>query len=279
MTKVREGLFGNFIPLDRAVDAISAKIVVEVREIDGYRSVNSSKDENDFGVRHERGSVGKMLRQARAAGQLLGVVNRDAGSRPKWYDSSQGYPLLDDSLGREGRDILVQWMKQTLPPAPMPHGRYSSKVAPADPQEAMFQVPRSGLLGFDIDELIHFLDKASVPHVLGSPLNEVGDVPRASPQTARPDFRKLKFRTPLADALYAALERAANPYDAGSVLSELCKLAAEPDPKLRIDPLMEAVAGEVKWWDAEAETPRFLTRKQVNDFLRQVRKLRDEAVA
>jgi hypothetical protein len=278
MRKVREGLLGNFIPLARTVDAIWVRISISVEEIDGRRSLNCSKDENDIETKLERAAIGRLLGQARAAGRLLQLLNRAADRRPKWYDSSPGYAVLDDSLAREGLDILIRWMHQSLPPPPVPHGRWSSPAPAPDPVEGIFRVPRSDQLGFDIDELIRFLDADQIPHALGEALDfpQVDAIDEAVRRAAAPTAERLLlpplvFRGDLAEVLYIALESARDPYNAGSVFDELYRLADKPDGE-RKAPLLGAENGEVKWWDEKQKRNRWFSRKDMSDRYRQLKK-------
>jgi hypothetical protein len=239
MKQVRDGLFGNFIPLDRAVAAIGARLTLTTDEIDGYRSLNCSKADDDVGTLSERAAIGHMLRRARAAGQLLQVLNRVAEDRPKWYDSSQGIALLDDGVSREGTAFLVQWMKHAIPPVPRPFGKWSSNEPQATPRiDSPFSVavPRSAQVGFNIDELIRALDAARVPHGLGESIvvGEGGRVESGEPantDSSSPNGAQVAGGEPLLEAQAAPVHEAA----ASSVD------AIRPPPKLKFRGALEEV--------------------------------------
>lgn len=168
MSTVRVELWGNFLPLRDAVDAVSRLTTVSVEQIDARRSLNLSSDEHSFETKLDRAKIGGMLRQAHAADRLLHLLNQEAETRPKWRELSHGYAVLNDTLGLEGVGILIQLAKQAFPSSSPTFGKWAAGHPPAS--QASFQPPRWTSLGFDLDEFIRFLESNNVPHTLGVPV-------------------------------------------------------------------------------------------------------------
>lgn len=173
MKKTRDGLFGNFIPLHRAVEAIAARVKIPDEQIERRRGLNRQGGD-DFEAGLARGVIGNVLREARAASILFRHLNQPPASCPTWLDSLVGgFLILDERLRREGLEILALWAcdESTF----MLHARYPGAQAeqtasPLNPGH-MSSVPRRMQIGFDVDELIHFLDARGVAHKLGEALN------------------------------------------------------------------------------------------------------------
>lgn len=302
MKQVRDGLFGNFIQLDRAVGAIGARLTLTTAEIDSFRSPNCSKADDDVETLAERAYIGRTLRRARAAGQLLQILNRVAEDRPKWYDVAQGFALLDESVSKEGTAFLVQWMKQALPSVPKPFGKWSSTAPQSmSPNDSPFpvEVPRSAQVGFDIDELIRALDAARVPHSLGEPwgsteeggvappvqvvTSEAGVSDIAVPVDAvqstqsstneltasvvRPRLPPLDLRGPLSAVLHKALNEAWDPWNPVAVFEGVCRRAQLPNQRDR-KPLLEFDGRDIKY--EHEDKVLFFSKRNMTDRYRQL---------
>lgn len=170
MQKVRDGLHGNFIPLRRAVAAVAARITIPDEEIESRRGLNAALDANDFVATLDRAIIRNVVSQARAAAILLSLLNQPSASRPQWLDAAPGYPILDDSVGRQGVEALIQWARGEVALVVTGGPRGWPALTPPAP-ELMGRPSRSMQIGFNIDELIHFLDAKGVAHNLGEALN------------------------------------------------------------------------------------------------------------
>ncbi len=269
MKVIREGLYGNFIPLRDAVRAIGVGITVTVDEIDSRRSLNRCRDETSVETIVERASFGRMLREARSAEVLLILLSRPANSRPSWYDSASGYALPDETVGREGLLVLADWAKQMLPPATRPVGKSTS--VSTDPTALIFEVPRSVQLGFDIDEFIQFLDANGVKHSLGDSLSsppEPADAAAAAIDPSSPTVSARpprSFRGPLAHVLGMAYKRAEDWSDYRSVFAALQTLARQKEPP---SPLCGCDEGAVKWLDEESNEVKFFEPENMQSRMR-----------
>lgn len=173
MKKTRDGLFGNFIPLRRAVEAIAARVKIPDDQIESRRGLNRQGGD-DFKATMARGVIRKNLGEARAASILFRHLNQPPASCPTWLDSLVGGLLiLDERVRREGLEILALWA--SIESTFMLHARYSGRQAgqTASPLNLGHMSPVSRLMqiGFDVDELIHFLDARGVAHTLGEALN------------------------------------------------------------------------------------------------------------
>jgi hypothetical protein len=232
MKKIRDGLLGNFIPLADAVRTIGSRISVPIREVDLHLSLNRPKDEGV--VEWQRDAVAYHLRFAHGAARLLQLMNRAADDRPKWYDAASGHSILDDTLGRRGLNILSHWSKLAFPSASK-SGSGSTSAIPA----AHHQGPDGGVmdLGFDVDELIHFLNADHVLHTLGEQLNSVSGEESSelaandASTTVDPQRRKPRFTGPLRDVLMIARKNARDGDDHVAVFAELCEMAKVEKPR------------------------------------------------
>ena len=242
MSIFRDRLQSNFLPLRDAVDAIGCRIKISVKEVDGYRSLNCSKDEGSFATKSERAVVGRMLRQAHASERLIQLLNQGSEPRPIWRESVSGYSVLNDAIGREGSGILIQWANQKLPRPHRPPSKWD--IGPISEIPPIFgPPPREVIIGFDVDEFIRFLDSNRVPHDLGAPANNdkacsIEEDQQGSALVA-PIIRKglpdLKFKGPLEEILNKALQAASdtdpwNPLVVFSKLKAIARREREMDP-------------------------------------------------
>ncbi len=260
MKKIRDGLLGNFIPLGDAARAVGARILVSDEEADVHLSLNRPSDEV---VQAQRAAVAYHLRFAHGASRLLQLLNRPADSRPKRYDAAAGYPILDDTLGRRGVNILNHWAKLAYPSASK-----ASSGARSTVPFAHNQGPDGNPLdlGFDVDELIHFLNAGEVPHTLGDQLNSVeGEKPAGlianDPSAA--NGPKPRFTGPLREVLLIAWEKARDGDDHVAVFAELCEMAKAEKPRA---PLRCYEDGGIWYDDPETASGRvFLTVDKLMD--------------
>jgi hypothetical protein len=251
MNKIRDGLLGNFIPLADAVRAIGSRISVPIGEVDLHLSLNRPKDEGV--VEWQRDAVAYHLRFAHGAARLLQLMNRAADDRPKWYDAASGHSILDDTLGRRGLNILSHWSKLAYPSASNSASGSTSAMPPAH-----HQGPDGGPmdLGFEVDELIHFLDADQVLHTLGEQLNSV--LAEEATESAANDAstaadsqrRKPRFTGPLREVLMIAWKNADDGDDHVAVFGELCEMARVAKPRA---PLRRYQDGAVWYEDPDTK--------------------------
>lgn len=250
-------LHGNFIPLNRVVEAIANLISISDEETDGYRSLNDVAGADPFQASAQRSRVKAVLRSSNAAGQLLRLLNQPQPMRPSWWHVTEGYPLLDDQVHKEGMQILVNLERSSLSllSAISPWRSISNDGA----QGARIESQRDALIGFDLCEVITFLDTNGVPHMLGHEVKSEGHhgglslvvrstevVPSAKAESVR------KFRGPLAEVLQVAVTKARDPGDYKSVFAALCELAQLEKPPI---PLVgfNAPDREVLWHDQDPD--------------------------
>jgi hypothetical protein len=172
MSIVRERPYGNFLSLIEAVEAIGRTIVISDKEIYRHHSLNPPKDANNFETKIGLAVVDRMLRQAHAADRLFELLNREPEFPPSWYELKRGRMFRDDSVGREGCEILAQWANQMTPTRGNSSGKWGSVNTAALSAEPSFAAPRGMSLGFDVDKFIQFLDSNGIPHSLGAPKDE-----------------------------------------------------------------------------------------------------------
>ena len=252
MKKIRDGLLGNFIPLANAARALGDRVQVSMQEIDRHLSLNRPNDESL--VRAQRDAIASHLGFAHGASRLLQLMNRPADSRPKWYDAGAGYPILDDSLGRKGLNILTQWAKLVWPSESKTRSGSTSEIPPLH-----HQGPDGGPmdLGFDTDELIQFVDAEDVAHTLGKHLNSVVDAkPSAlatkdAPASLQPAKRRCRINGPLRHVVPLAVEKVGD--DHVAVFALLCEWAALDKPERPI-PLIRYQDDAVWYEDPDTQT-------------------------
>lgn len=170
MQKVQDGLHGKFIPLRRAVAAIAARITIPDGEFENRQGLNAALDANDFVATLDRAIIRNVVSEARAAAILLDLLNQPSASRPQWFDAASGYPILDDSVGRQGIEALIQWKRGEVALVVTGGPRDWPALSPPAP-ELMGRPSRSMQIGFNVDELIRFLDARGVAHNLGEAKN------------------------------------------------------------------------------------------------------------
>lgn len=284
MIKIRAGLHGNFMPLDRAVMAIAARIIVPDDQIDARIGLNR-QGVDDFKTQLERSVIRRILAEAKAAGTLFQHLSQPTPSLPNWWDSVVGgFPILDNGVRRQGLELLALWARTEIryPFHARDRDLQAGQLRPLQGSESGGQPSRLVQIGFDTDELIHFLDELEIPHNLGAILNPS---PRsamswaANGRVIRPEdgnsVAKLKFRGPLGEVLGTAAERARDPHDPDSVFEQVWRMAQEPRP---MHPLVGTDVDEggrrVKWesWGdlrngsaGSDSTVKFLTAADLRD--------------
>lgn len=169
MKAKRSPILGNFSPLDRTLEAVASCISIEDSDADSHRSLNCRANDDPLHVKTQRKPIKQRLANAKAAEHLLRVLNKPANQRPEWREVTAGVALRDDSVGKQGLQWLIAHQQQAWRTVPDVHTKYDKlKEVPAVPKvpEATF----AHRIGFDIDELIAFLDREGILHSLG-PVN------------------------------------------------------------------------------------------------------------
>jgi hypothetical protein len=266
------------------VRAIAARVTIPDDQIDARRGLNR-QDLDDFETKLERSAVGRILAEAKAAGILFQHLNQPTPLLPNWWDAVVGgFPILDNSVRRQGLELLALWARTEV--SYMLHASdrdvQTGQVRPFQGSESKDQPSRLVQIGFDTDELIQFLDELEIPHNLGAIMNQS---PRsamswaANGRITQPEIgqsaAKLKFRGPLGEVLGTAAERARDPHDPDSVFEQVWLMAQEPRP---MHPLVGIDIDEggrrVKWesWGESRKgssgsdsTVKFLTAADLRD--------------
>ncbi len=265
-------LYGNFIPLNRVVEAIANLIPISDEDADGYRSLNEVAGADPFQASAQRSRVKAVLRSSNAAGQLLRLLNQPQPMRPSWWHITEGYPLLDDQVHKEGMQILVNLERLSL--------SLLSAVSPwrsisnGDAQSKCTETQRDALIGFDLNEVIAFLDAKGVMHMLGHEIKSVGfhvdlnaKVQSAQLAQAAKAGSRRNFRGPLAEVLQLAVSKARDKDDHRSVFAAFCELAQMAKPPF---PLLgfNAPDCEVLWRGDDPDTHKIFKLKEMKSRIR-----------
>ena len=158
---MRSELFGDFIPLDRALEIVALRVQVASAEIEDVRR-NRCVWPDRWAEIAERKAIHDCLADSKAAGLLLGVFNKPKALRIEWFALTQGFPVRDDRVGIDGMQWLVARLNAPLPGRTQPAGRWGAMSA-QDPA-VLAEVPdvRAREIGFNVDELIALLDRESI---------------------------------------------------------------------------------------------------------------------
>jgi hypothetical protein len=194
----------KFIALRVAVNAIAMRLVIPAEQIDARMGSYSGLVKT--GIRMpERMIIQSQLKTSRAAGLLLDLLNRPAGSRPSWYENSKGYALLAEDVWREGMGMLAALASQDG----------TTKEVDPSAEQSGDEIRRGLRLGFDASELASFLTASGIPHSLEAQQPLLGDsgppAKKNSPTIsgsgpAPAAVRKYNFRGAIAEALHVAVE-------------------------------------------------------------------------
>lgn len=310
MRRIRAGLHGNFLSLDRAVRAVAACLEISGDEVEERRGLNRSDDE-DVQTRLDRSVIRRVLSEAKAAGILLRHLNQPARFRPSWRDASiGGFPILDEGVSREGLEMLARW---ALVEASFELHR-SHWAGQGEPDLCMGQLPGASRLvhiGFDIDDFIHFLDSIGVGHNLGKAMNapsapaavepgQVSTIAQGAPQAGATDttiaqpsalgsnqspggdasqqiasvaskpLPTFNFRGPLSEVLHLAVKNAADPRRYTAAYEALRELARAKDPPI---PLLgySAAGDEVLWNNGDRDSPASFTKENMKSRYRSMK--------
>lgn len=179
MKQIRDGLHGNFLSLDRAVRAVASRVKISDEEVDGRRGLNRSS-EDGFKTQLDRTVIRNVLCQARAAGILFRLLNQPSSSLPNWQDSAiGGFPIFDNGVSREGLEILARWA-QSGAGFRLQGGSWAGQGSQGSRMDTLPAPSRLVQIGFDIDDLIRFLNANGIEHNLGEPLNGSSAHPAAA---------------------------------------------------------------------------------------------------
>lgn len=164
---VRSGLFGNFIPLDRALEAVAARIEIDDSEVEARR-INRrfcALDDRWTELAERRG-IRDALATSKAASLLIRTLNRPLAQRLEWHELVSGVAIRDDQVGRQGLQWLVARQGASVQRSPGTNDRLE---AMSEAPEQIGSTPaRHQEIGFNVDELIDLLDREGIPHALGA---------------------------------------------------------------------------------------------------------------
>lgn len=221
---------GEFISLTRALWTIEFCISVSDEEADTYRSLNEaigSDLKNDF---YARTKIKLSLKTARAASQLRDLLNVPISQRTPWIDTANGYSMVDDSVHKEGMQILSDIARESTH-APLIHSRHaeesqSTSTPPIDPR-----LQRISKIGFNTESLVKIMNEAGIKHTLTPPDSDKKKKTKKSTHPTNQDIIENKeFRGPLAEVLRIAVKKAEDKNRYRSVFSALCDLAEAKPP-------------------------------------------------
>jgi hypothetical protein len=282
MKEIRPGLHGNFLSLDRAVRAVASRVKISDEEVDARLGLNRI-DKNEFQTTLDRTAIRSVLGPARAAGILFRHLSQPSPARPNWQDSAiGGFPIVDDGVSREGLEILARWARSEAE-FRLQGGPWSEHGGRVPCMEVLPGPSRLMQIGFDVDDLIHFLNASGVDHSLGEPLNDSsmpsamnpgGNSNTASARSTRgrsgrslPSF---KFRGPLSEVLLMAVERAVDPrryQSAFEALREIARPDSRPIPLLGYNESDD----EVLWNNGDRDHPATFTVKDMKSRYRSMK--------
>ena len=288
MVIVRDGLLGNFVTLYRAVRAIAACIDVSDLDVDGRRGLNGGGS-GDFESMLERTVIRGVVGEAKAAAVLFRHLSAPSSWRPRWQHSAVGgFPIADDAVGMEGLQILAQWgsadVSFQLQQRSGRAKRNESAVLSGDAPPAL----RMNLIGFDIDDLVHFLDANGVAHSLGAPLNPPVELVKEGPyrgvvapatlltadaKTSTPptvafsgrhnDFRRPGKQCTIRREILAAMAQCSEPVRHREVMARLLDVARAGHALLKVkDNLLHYVGTDGKLMPYTSDALRQFVRAQ-----------------
>jgi hypothetical protein len=173
-----ERLFGNFISLFDAIEAVARRVEIANETVDAYRDTDGDVDA--FTTTLNRWPVKTIFQRSAAATQLIQrLANGPAHERPRWFDTTLGFPLVRDVVAEEGMTelaLMVRWAenhKRQFSARNMGRRWGAADLGaeykqPINPEPDPFEIPRIREIGFDCDELIRFLDRNGISYYLQS---------------------------------------------------------------------------------------------------------------
>jgi len=169
----------DFITLDQALDGIAERVLVVPDDMEHPPFVGAAKlVPNDIG---EYPDFVEALKYSKAAGTLRRDLHNLPDQRPRWVErDATGEPLFNDEMASEGMDILKHmagWYSRKIKER-IDHVNFCSKedldpetepplISLDDGKYKRDTFFRSRQIGFDLPELVRFLNNGRIPHGLG----------------------------------------------------------------------------------------------------------------
>lgn len=253
----------SFVSLLDAVETIACQIQMSDPYVDSYR--DTKLDENEFVTMLNRWPVKTGFQRSEAANIFIRhLANGPAAQRPRWFDTVLGFPLADEKIAGEGMTELARMARW----AENYKRWYSSlrwhqpNVETTEETSPAFELlPRVGQIGFDRNELIHFLNHNHIKHCLGEVISEsesaITESPEPTQAPARPSSNKPQsFRDAMGKFIFDFRATLPEGYQDNEayVFSEMKRIACdETIPKEKKFPLLDYVEGKgIKWEKGDA---------------------------
>lgn len=151
MLPSRAEMFGSFVSLSEALEAIARKVRLADAQITAHLPPNARIGVDDFEHLALRAALRDQLARGQAASLLLRCLNQPAGQRPNWQELQDGVAFHDEAAFRHG----LRWLA------------LEERGAGARPIVHDLDLDRcANRLGFHVDELIDILDSQGIAHTL-----------------------------------------------------------------------------------------------------------------